>query len=347
MSGGARTASIKIGIRADGGRVLGLGHLTRCLALADELRSAHGVDCRFYIRQDDAGRALVESRGWPVVRALSGGLEGVPPGDDLLVVDVPGGISAESIESLRASDPRRLLALFDGTCSGRLGADLVITPIERLSDPADWRGFHGMRFEGPAYAILNAAYSNLPPRAVDPDRAPRVLVTMGGADPYGLTLQALDALDTMPDDFQTTVAVGPAFSKEDELAGWLRHARRAYAVHREPVLAALMVASDIAVTSFGTSVYELAAAGLPAIALAISPDHAEAADRFARYGSLISAGLYTRVPRKTLANMVHELLGDPRTRMTMARAGQALVDGLGSRRVADLLIATVMSSAGR
>ncbi len=341
------TAPIRIGIRADGGRVLGLGHVTRCLALATELRANHDVKCSFYVHEDHAGRSLVESRGWTALHVKSDGPQGIPAGDDLVIVDLPGGVTHAYVESLRASDPRRLVALFDGTCTGRLAADLVIAPVERLSAPSDWIGFRGRRFEGPDYAILDAAYLSLPPRAIDPARTPRVLVTMGGADPYGLTLQALDALDGIPDDFQATVAAGPAFSMERELAGRLHRARRKYEVRREPNLAGVMMESDLAVTSFGTTAYELAAAGLPAIALAITPDHAEAAAMFARGGSLISAGMYTTVSRESLANMVHELLSDPDQRMTMARAGQALIDGQGSRRVADLLVSAVLSSAAR
>lgn len=337
---------MKIGIRADGGSELGLGHLSRCLALAGALRSAPGIECRFYIHQDTMGASMIQERAWPVTVLESDQPAVIPTGDDLLVIDLPGGVTAGYMESLRRVDHHRLLTIFDGTCQGRLEADVVVAPIERLSDPSHWEGFRGRRYEGLDYAILSPDYADLPRRAADGAREPRVLVAMGGADPHGLTLLALQALDTLPDEFQTTVALGPAFTKAEEIGEWVRGARRQYETQRVRILAPLMVASDLAVTSFGTTSYELAAAGLPSVELCITPDHVEAAQVFARGGSMISAGLFSSVSKGRLANMVHELLSDPRRRSTMATAGQALVDGKGARRVADLLVAAITENSG-
>jgi spore coat polysaccharide biosynthesis predicted glycosyltransferase SpsG len=280
------------------------------------------------------------------VRLASESPDDIQLSDDLLIVDLPGGVSRNYMTTLRRADPNRLLVLFDGTCDGRLDADLVVTPLERLAAPSNWVDFGGLRYQGPEYAILDAAYSGLPQRVIDPNRTPTVLVTMGGADPFGLTLQALQAMDSMPGNFHTIVALGPAFAKENEVGDWLPHATRSYELRRDASLARLMVASDLAVVSFGTSAYELAAAGLPAIALCISPDHVEAAEIFARGGSMISAGLWSTVSRERLSTMVHELLSNVEARMTMARAGQALIDGNGARRVADLLVAALAHRAG-
>lgn len=335
------TAAAKVGIRADGGAALGLGHLTRCLALAKTLRSGHGIASCFYLVEDDIGKALVEANGWPVILLGTDHPDGIPSGDELLVIDLPGGVTASYVATLHRVQPRRLIAVFDGTCDGRLEADLVITPIERMPYDNQWQGFVGRRYEGPAYAILAPEYEDLPRRDVTDSENPQVLVTMGGADPYGLTLLALEALDSMPDEFRTTVTLGPAFRKSGEVEDWLRGARRKYEIKRERVLAPLMLASDLAVTSFGTTAYELAATGLPSVALSITPDHVKAAELFARGGSMIGAGLFSSVSRQGLAKMVHDLLSDPRRRAEMAGAGQTMVDGKGARRVADVLAAAI------
>jgi len=310
------------------------------------LRDAHGVSSTFYLYEDESGAALIERKGFALVRLRAAGAELVPAGDALIVVDVPGGVSRQAVEALRRRDSRRLVVLFDGMCPGRLDADLVVSPMARKTEASDWQGFHGRRFEGPPFAIVDRAYGGLPVRRIDSARPPRLLVSMGGADPYGLTLQALRAIDAMPGIFETVVALGPAYSQEPELKAWLGEARRPYELRRDALLVPAMLRADLAVTSFGTTVYELAAAGLPAIALCITPDHVEAAALFARNGTLISAGLYSSVAPQVLVNMVHELLADPRRRMQMARAGQALVDGVGARRVADLLVDAINRQRG-
>jgi spore coat polysaccharide biosynthesis predicted glycosyltransferase SpsG len=339
------TANSNRGIffRVDGGRSVGMGHVVRCLWLASALRDTYGNPVSFCMAQDDIGISVVESRGWPVLRVAPEELGGVE-GDALVIIniiDLPGGVSAEAVRALRQRNPRSLVVLMDGTCTGRIEADLVVSPIERLPDPSSWRGFRGQRYEGPAYAILDPAFASVPRRLSTAVHEPRILVSMGGSDPYGLTLQALRALDTMEEPFHVTIAIGPAFLHEVELRTWLARARRQYESRREDSLLDVMVNSDLALVSFGTTVYELAAAGLPAIALSITEDHVQAAEVFAQYGSLMHLGLFSTVSAAQIQSAVRELLNGQQLRLGMAQRGQALVDGKGAERVAKLLMARI------
>jgi spore coat polysaccharide biosynthesis protein SpsF len=327
--------------RVDGGRSMGMGHIVRCLWLASALRDTYGEPVSFCMAQDDIGISVVQSRGWPVLRVAPEELGGVE-GDTLVtIIDLPGGVSAEAVRSLRQRNPRSLVVVMDGICTGRIEADLIVTPIERLPDPASWRGFRGQRYEGPEYAILDPAFARVPRRLSNVVSEPRILVSMGGSDPYRLTLQALRALDSMEEEFHVTVAVGPAFLHEIELQTWLAGARRQYESRREDSLLDLMVNSDLALVSFGTTVYELAAAGLPAIALSITEDHAQAAEVFVRLGSLMHLGLFSNVSDEQIQSAVRELLNGQELRLGMAQRGQALVDGKGAERVAKLLVSRI------
>jgi spore coat polysaccharide biosynthesis predicted glycosyltransferase SpsG len=321
---------------------MGMGHVVRCLWLANALRDTCGSPVTFCMAQDDIGISFVQSRGWPVLRVASE--LGEVEGDALVIiviVDLPGGLSAEAVRALRQRNPRSLLVLMHGTCTGRIEADLIVSPIERLPDPSSWQGFRGQRYEGPAYAILDPAFARVPRRSSSVVREPRILVSMGGSDPYGLTLQALRALDSMEEPFLVTVAIGPAFLHEEELRTWLAGARRQYECRREDSLLDLMVTSDIALVSFGTTVYELAATGLPAIALSITEDHAQSAEVFAQGGSLMHLGLFSSISAATIQSAVRELMNNQQLRLGMAQRGQALVDGKGAERVAKLLLARI------
>lgn len=325
-----------------------MGHVVRCLWLASALRENYGNDACgnpvwFCMDQDDIGISAVRSRGWPVIRVAAEDLGG-GEGEALIIIiiiDLPGGVSAEAVRSLRQRYPQSLVVLMHGTCTGRIEADLIVSPIERLPDPSSWRGFRGQRYEGPAYAILDPAFARVPRRSSSVVREPRILVSMGGSDPYGLTLQALRALDSMVEALHVTVAIGPAFLHEEELRTWLAGARRQYECRREDSLLDLMVNSDIALVSFGTTVYELAAAGLPAIALSITEDHAQSAEVFAHGGSLMHLGLFSSISTAQIQSAVRELLHDEQRRLGMAQRGQALVDGKGAERVAKLLLARI------
>jgi spore coat polysaccharide biosynthesis predicted glycosyltransferase SpsG len=327
--------------RVDGGKSVGMGHVVRCHWLASALRDSYGGPISFCMNQDEIGISAVQGRGWPVLRVAPEELGGVDGDDLIIVIDLPGGVSAEAVRSLRESNPQSLLVLMDGTCTGRIEADVIVSPIERLPDPSSWRGFHGQRYEGAPYAILDPAFARVPQRLSSTVREPRILVSMGGSDPYGLTLQALRALDTMEGEFQVTIAVGPAFLHEAELQAWLAGVRRHYESKREDSLLDLMVNSDLALVSFGTTVYELAAAGLPSIALSITEDHALSAEVFARGGSLLHLGLFSAISAAQIQSAVRELLDNQQLWLSMAQRGQALIDGQGADRVAKLLLARI------
>jgi spore coat polysaccharide biosynthesis predicted glycosyltransferase SpsG len=325
--------------RVDGGRSMGMGHVVRCLWLASALRDAYGSPVTFCMDQDHIGISAVQSRGWPVLRVAAEELGG---GEcDALIIDLPGGVSAEAVRSLRQRNPRSVVVLMHGNCTGRIEADVIVSPIERLPDPSSWQGFRGERYEGPVYAIVDPAFAGVPRRSFCVVHEPRMLVSMGGSDPYGLTLQVLRALDSMEEAFQVTVAIGPAFLHEEELRKWLAGARRQYECRREDSLLDLMVNSDIALVSFGTTVYELAAAGLPALALSITEDHAQSAEVFAQGGSLMHLGLFSSISPAQIQSAVRELMNNQPLRLGMAQRGQALVDGKGAERVAKLLVARI------
>jgi len=331
--------------RADGGRSMGMGHVVRCLWLANALRNSYSGPISFCMHQDDIGISAVQSRGWPVLRVASeelGGMEGdASVVVIIIIIDLPEGASAEAVRALRRTNPQSVIVLMHGTCTGRIEADVIVSPIERLPDPSSWQGFRGQRYEGSAYAILDPAFSRVPRRLANAVREPRILVSMGGSDPCGLTLQALRALDGMTEPFLVTVAIGPAFLHEQELRTWLAGASRQYDCRREDSLLDLMVNSDMSLVSFGTTVYELAAAGLPAIALSITEDHAQSAEVFAQGGSLRHLGLFSSIAATQIQSAVRELMNDSQLRLEMAQRGQALVDGKGAERVAKLLLAKV------
>lgn len=324
--------------RVDGGESVGMGHIVRCLFLASALRDIHGYPVSFLMNRDEIGISRAKECGWEVLRVELDDLGGSAEGD-VLVIDVQGGVSAEAVRSLREKQLQTLIVLIDTNCTGCLEADLIVGPLEKLPGAPSRVGSRGQRFVGPAYAIVDPAFTQI--RRDSSSRVPRVLVTMGGSDPRGLTLQALRAVDTMPETFETIVALGPAFLHETELKNWMTNARRQYEIRREKSLLGLVAASDLAIVSFGTNAYELAAAGLPAVALSISGEHAESAEIFSRHGSLVNLGLSSSISTDQLQGAVEQLLNDPARRLTMAQRGRSLVDGRGAERVAELIVARI------
>ena len=57
----------RILIRCDGSAEVGLGHVVRCLALADELKENHNCRVTFAMKQGPVGYEIVRKKGYKVV----------------------------------------------------------------------------------------------------------------------------------------------------------------------------------------------------------------------------------------------------------------------------------------
>ena len=170
---------------------------------------------------------------------------------------------------------------------------------------------------------------------------------MGGSDPAGLTLRAIDALVNCTVDFTVTVVVGPGYLNANELGRRLAGLGRSFELlSNVRDMASLMVASDLAIATFGVSAYELAATGTPALLLCLDRDHVASVRGLTEAGTAISLGLHNEVSTGQLTNAVFELLGERGKREAMALRGQALIDGLGSQRIASLINAEMERTIG-
>jgi spore coat polysaccharide biosynthesis predicted glycosyltransferase SpsG len=294
-------------IRCDGGAALGMGHVSRCLALAVELRDAHACDVIFAMRDPrSAGVEVVRSHGYPVEPVDASEQADYGPAvvaltavraATAIVVDVRDALSRAALDTVRASGVR--VVTIDEGSDRRFASDLAFYPPVPQVEEMDWTGFTGRRYVGWEWVLLRREFSAA--RAVPDAGAPAlpdtgalalrgteglafqgsespsrdILVTMGGSDPAGMTEFAIDALNLLPAPLAVHVVVGLAFARRAALEDVVRRSTHAVQVSYAPdSMAQLMRGSRIAVSSFGVSAYELAASGVPAVHLCLTGDHA-------------------------------------------------------------------------
>jgi spore coat polysaccharide biosynthesis predicted glycosyltransferase SpsG len=94
----------------------------------------------------------------------------------------------------------------------------------------------------------------------------------------------------------------------------------------------------LGVISFGVTAYELAALGVPALYLCLTPDHALSASAFEAAGMGVSLGVAGEINDMMIAGAVQSLLADPAKRRAMSAAGRMNLDGRGAIRVAERIV---------
>ncbi len=136
---------MRVLVWVDAGPALGLGHLSRCLALAEAL-GERGVRCRFALAPDATALGWLRAAGQRDVlalpdpeRALADVLQAVRDAD-AVVVDVKRPLDRTEVRALRGS--ARVLVM-DNPGPGVDEADLVVAPFgtardERWLVGAEW-----------------------------------------------------------------------------------------------------------------------------------------------------------------------------------------------------------------
>jgi spore coat polysaccharide biosynthesis protein SpsF len=253
---------------------------------------------------------------------------------DLAIVDVKDRLTRDDVAALAAKIG--VVAAIDDGSDRRLAATHAYYPPVPQARELSWAGSACKAHIGWEWCILGFEPSRL-------ERQPaseRIMVSMGGADPLGLTDLMLEALRRLPEPAQADIVIGPAFAKREALISRIGDmGPNFHAQTGTGNLASLFANSVLALIAFGVTAYELAALGVPALYVPISQDHVRSASAFADAG--MGQALPLGVTADQIAQTVAALLKDEPRRRVMVAAGPQYIDGKGAGRIAADLAAAV------
>ena len=342
---------MKVLIRCDGSAEIGLGHVVRCLALADELHAVHGCDVTFAMRKSEVGIKMVREKFPVLIPHVDNDkfdyeawmLNLVRLADpDVLVLDVRDGLNPNVIKKIKKLNV--LVVDIDDDEKKRLNADLVFYPPVPQVREMNWNGFSGQLFSGWEWVMLKKDFSVYKKsRIVVANQVPKILVTMGGTDPKLMIFKVIDALNQIQKtEFQTDIVIGKGFSEKARLLKMLASSIFKVKVYENTSdMASLMTAADLSVCAFGVTAYELACLGVPAIHLCLTKDHAKSSESFSNAGIACGMGLYKDVKPDELSKKIESLLNSSQDRNQMRKAGLELVDASGTDNIAQKIISVI------
>ena len=302
----------------------GMGHLFRAMALAKALAKL-GATSTFYLNDFKPAVAILRDQGLQThvvsLADTDSGWETALVREDGVSIWIDDRLDTGSrhASTVRAAGPR--LVSFDDRGSGGALADLNVVAFPATDDEV----LPGRRvLKGLDHLVLDPALALH--RRLRRSLGSTV-VSMGGSDTYGLTVEIVRALRDL--GRVATVVVGPGFAHDRELAAVLGPGFDLRRSVRS--LPAEFARHDLAITAGGLTPCEANAAGLPVIVIAAEPWEARTAEVLARYGGAIYAG-----PRNAidLAALDRDLPIE-----TMSRAALAAVPVDGADRVAREILA--------
>jgi CMP-N-acetylneuraminic acid synthetase/spore coat polysaccharide biosynthesis predicted glycosyltransferase SpsG len=273
----------RICFRVIGNRETGLGHAYRALTLADRLIDH---DVHFVVTAGhELAADLIRSRFHPLTRAEPereiDAVRALAP--DVVVSDV---LDTSKAEMERLRDLGAALLNFEDLGPGAALADTVINAL--YDAPGGPQGPSALY--GASWCVLRDEFHSLPPIAVR-DEVREVLLLFGGTDPNDLTGRCLRWLDGLPGDWRITVVSGLGYPHAEALQRFAEGARHPVeVVVHTPIVSRYMARADVAITSAGRTVFELASVGVP---MAVIPQN----DRECRHAFALDSPGVVALPR--------------------------------------------------
>jgi len=342
-------------IRADGGPAQGIGHVMRCLALAEAWRD-RGGEVLFVTAVGTASiiaRLKAEGCAVQALAAAPGTPEDARETADAVrrsgaawaVVD---GYHFDSAYVALVATAAPLLVIDDGGGGAFGAADVIVNPGPQAV-AANYAGrarTAAQVLAGSDYALLRREFR--PGRAVGrghddqaDERVRALVINMGGSDPPNATARLLQILAGFRDwPLHIRVIVGPA---NPHVAAIRSAATAVEGLHRVELLAdppdmgAVFAAADIVISAAGTGCQELAAMGIPAALIVVADNQRAGATAMATAGQALLLGeAGTLDPGQVLADL-RPVLARRGLRARLAAAATRAFDGGGAGRVAERL----------
>jgi len=327
-------------IRADGSHRIGAGHIARMCHLADRLQNS-GSRVTFVSHASDGCDALVKARGHGLI-LLPPVSQGSSPhaasavcglGPHLIVNDIRD-TSDHYMRLLRMTGAQ--IINFDDRGAGAELADLLVDANRLPEEAAEVARL--CAFFGPDAIVLDEAFERAHRRPkIVRDRVETLLVFMGGSDPAGLTLRALEVLERLDPAWRTTVVLGYAFRKRPEVEALAAQRPNVEIVVGPGDLASRMHEADMALCSGGIAMFELACVGTPSIVWCQVAHERRNARLLAGRGIVRCVGLGDEPQIEAVAEALRALANDTAARCAMSKAGKETVDGRGLDRVMEAI----------
>lgn len=336
-------------IRTDADSEIGTGHLMRCIALAQAWKEREGSEVIFVMNRPGAG---IESR----IRDM---------GFDLRTIDAKPGSSEDAkvtctmyhelgaqwcvVDGYQFSahyqqqvhnSPASILFIDDyGHCDHYV-ADVVLN-----QNIYAYKGLypdfktHVRLLLGMKYALIRTEflkYQNF--QRIHAKNAKKILVTFGGSDPGNVTGAIVTMLKNVNiTDIEVRVIAGVNNSNISQLHALIREDGRIRMIQNVQDMPDHMAWADIAICAGGSTVYECAFMGLPAIIYPIAKNQKPVVDEMSRIGSAIDGRTINILHANEGASALAGLLDSCDTRRELSEKMRALIDGKGAVRVVDAL----------
>lgn len=344
----------RILIRVDATSDIGMGHLMRMVSLG-ELLTEHGYEVHFAtVGQSSEWTRPLSTNNFTVhhlagqtqigsaedAAALGSVIEALAPG--WVILD--GYAFGTDYQRAIKQSGHKVMSI-DDLARGHFVADVVLNQnygAERLvysTEP------YTRKLLGSRHVMLRREFRTFDPGKRRPNEPPvNVLISLGGSSlaggpALGSLLCGLLAISQL--ELRFRVLAGKLKAVTDELRALVGSDRRLELVHRVDRMADEMRWADVAISSAGSTMWELIYMRVPFLAVALNEPQVEFLATLERRGLCLSLGSHVDLERARIQRTVESVLTQPRIRRRLLDSSAGLID---PDRAARELLAVIAGS---
>jgi len=184
--------------RCDASVKIGIGHVVRCLALADYLKENYDCNILFAMRNCELQIDILKKsyriiepkhKSFIYVKWLSECIFNTK--SDILILDVRDGLTRKELNLIKIKTGVKIVT-FDDPEDKRLESDLAFYPPVPQFRELNWKEYKGKLYVGWDYVLLRTEFNRK--YAKPKNIIPNILLTMGGTDGNNMIDIVLGAL---------------------------------------------------------------------------------------------------------------------------------------------------------
>lgn len=336
-------------IRADANEVIGIGHIMRCLSVAEEMKS-RGIEVTF-ITADHSPDKIIFSRHFKIVCLNSKWNDLDSEIDKMSALICNGKIPGILIDSYFIT-----YGYLQKIC--KLTKVIYIDDLGEINYPVDMlvnyniyansinyhRLIYGSNTKfllGEKYVPLRSEFYNI--KTSFRENVKSVLISTGGTDNYNIAGKILMSIINVSDfsGIQFYVISGKLNRNINKLLDIEKNYTNIHIFQDVVCMSEIMCKCDLAVSACGSTMYELCACGVPAVTFSFADNQIHGLHGFEKRELAINCGDYRTDMEKVINNIcikLKELIFNTQLRKKIYTNLINLIDGNGTKRIVDTII---------
>ncbi|MDQ0350239.1 UDP-2,4-diacetamido-2,4,6-trideoxy-beta-L-altropyranose hydrolase [Alkalibacillus filiformis] len=325
---------MNIVIRTDASRQIGSGHVMRCITLAEQLQKRGATITFICSRLKGHLIEMIRARGFRCesltptyhwledARATKAVLRNKTV--DWVIID---HYSIDVKWEREVRPYTRKIMVIDDLANREHDCDLLLDYQVDSNHHYEYESLipkNAIKLLGTKFLILRPEFYQARKQSKVRKKASHLLVAMGGTDPTGETLKVLQAIDQVNQSIDVDVVIGHNHPHQKQIEAWCDQHMNAtchIAIH---YMADLMQAADFAIGAGGTSTYERAFLGLPAIVIETASNQTGVIQGAESLGIIESLGTSETVTISAIAQAIEHFIQNTGSLQRMSESAFSL-----------------------